>query len=97
MSPQTEQENINPMVPIFGVVLAMIGIVLIVAVHAWWSMALAVVAELAVLSLVVVYLVRAMATQEGEEEGEITPHDLPRGAPERRAVRLAHEHATARS
>lgn len=94
----------GPLVPTAAIVLAILGIMLIVAAHAWWATLLAIVIESAVVALIVLYMQSVTTTRRrsrgavidlanrDEGQDELSEHDVPMGAPERGAVKHAHEH-----
>ena len=102
-SPQ-QSGTVGPLMPAAAIVLVVVGIMAVVAAHAWWATALAIVIEGIALALIVLVMQRVTTTRagtwdtvldlanRGEGQNEMSEHDIPMGAPERSAVKRAHEH-----
>jgi hypothetical protein len=85
-------------------ILVSLGIKFLGVIPTWWAMLAAVAAELIALALVVLVIQSVTTTRpdgfdalmdvanRGEGQDELSEHDVPLGAPERSAVRHAHEH-----
>jgi len=89
--------------PAIAMLVAILTIMGAVAAEAWWSTALALVIEIAMLGIVVSYVRRVTTLMRATDEADSTlgsneslqeafsAHDVPVGSPERGAVRRAHQ------